>query len=117
VIVHRLPRDPDTIFIKRIVALPGDRIVFREGRAFVNGAAVTEPYIDAGDKRFLYNNTQEFTVPAGHLFVAGDNRANSTDSRVANHGFVPMGNVIGRASEVFSSTDAGREGVRVGSPE
>lgn len=113
VIVYRLPTDPSTIYVKRIVALAGDRVVFREGRAFVNGAAMAEPYIKAGDPRSAFNNTQEFTVPAQHVFVAGDNRANSTDSRVSTHGFVPMGNIIGRASEIFWSNAAGRAGMRV----
>ncbi len=115
VIVYRLPTDPSTIYVKRIVALAGDRVVFREGRAFVNGAAMAEPYIKAGDPRSAFNNTQEFTVPAQHVFVAGDNRANSSDSRVSTHGFVPMGNVIGRASEIFWSNAAGRAGMRVDS--
>jgi len=115
VIVYRLPTDPSTIYVKRIVALAGDRVVFREGRAFVNGAAMAEPYIKAGDPRSAFNNTQEFTVPAQHVFVAGDNRANSTDSRVSTHGFVPMGNIIGRASEIFWSNAAGRAGMRVDS--
>jgi signal peptidase I len=114
VIVYRLPTDPSTIYVKRIVALADDRIVFRDGRAFVNGAAMAEPYIKAGDPRSTFNNTQEFTVPAEHVFVAGDNRANSTDSRVATHGFVPVGNIIGRASEIFWSNAAGRAGMRVG---
>ena len=116
VIVFRLPNYPGTIFVKRIVALAGDRFSFREGRAFVNGAAIAEPYIKIGDTRSLFNNTQEFTVPAEHVFVAGDNRANSTDSRAAAHGFVPVGNIIGRASEIFWSNGAGREGMWVGSP-
>jgi signal peptidase I len=116
VIVYRLPKDPGTIYVKRIVALAGDRIVFREGRAFVNGVAMVEPYIKAGDPRSMFNNTQEFTVPADHVFVAGDNRSNSTDSRVTTHGFVPVGNITGRASEIFWSNGAGREGMWVGSP-
>ena len=61
-IVSRLPTDPSTIYVKRIVALAGDRIVFREGRAFVNGTAMAEPYIKAGDPRSIFNNTQEFTA-------------------------------------------------------
>ena len=50
-------------------------------------------------------------MPAEHVFVAGDNRANSTDSRVTTHGFVPVGNIVGRASEIFWSNGAGREGI------
>jgi signal peptidase I len=116
VVVYRLPKDPVTIYVKRIVALGGDRVVFREGGAVVNGAASAEPYINVLDPRSPYNNSQEFVVPAGHVFVAGDNRSNSTDSRVTNHGVVPVGNLIGRASEIFWSNGAGREGAWVGSP-
>jgi signal peptidase I len=112
-VVYRLPKDPDTIYIKRIVSRGGDRIVFREGRAVVNGTATADPGIKVLDPRSPYNNSPEFAVPAGHVFVAGDNRSNSTDSRVASHGFVPVGNLIGRANEIFWSGGAGREGMQV----
>jgi signal peptidase I len=116
VVVYRLPNDPGTIHVKRVVAIAGDRVQFREGRAFVNGQAVREPYIRAGDPKAMLNNTEEFVVPAGHFFAAGDNRANSADSRWDKHGFVPLQNLAGRATQVFMSQDEDRQGLWIGTP-
>ena len=117
VIIYRLPKDPSTLYIKRVVALAGDQVVFRDGRAIVNGTAVAEPYADLGDPRAFYNNTAAFTVPADHVFVVGDNRANSTDSRVASqHGPVPRKNLVGRATQIFWSDEPDRAGLWVGTP-
>ena len=90
VVVYRLPSDPSTIYVKRIVGLAGDRVQFRDGRVIVNGKTITEPYIRAGDPKMTLNNTTEYVVPPGHFFAAGDNRANSADSRMQSHGFVPV---------------------------
>ena len=116
VVVYRLPGDPSTIYVKRVVAVAGDRVEFREGRAIVNGKAASEPYVRAGDPKAFYNNTREFVVPAGHFFAAGDNRANSNDSRVTTHGFVPLENLAGRATQVFISKDEDRQGLWIGTP-
>ena len=66
--------------------------------------------LDCVDRGF-YDNTNVFTVPAGHLFVLGDNRDNSTDSRVLTSvGYIPLENVIGRVGMIFFSRDAGGDG-------
>lgn len=78
-------------FIKRVIGLPGDRIRIDRGRVFVNGAPLDEPYVRFPDDRSF----AEVTVPAGSLYVLGDNRADSDDSRF--WGFVPQNAVLGKA--------------------
>jgi signal peptidase I len=89
------PEDDD--FIKRVVALEGDTWEIRRGRLFVNGTRVREPYLGAeGDTR----NFGPETVPDGMLFVLGDNRLHSGDSRFpppSGLGYVPEDKVIGEA--------------------
>jgi signal peptidase I len=81
---------PET-FIKRVIGLPGDRIEIRRGTVFVNGTQLNEPYVQFPD-----NHTYaEVTVPPASLYVLGDNRADSEDSRA--FGFVPQNQVMGRA--------------------
>jgi len=134
VVVFRLPRDPRTDYIKRIVGLPGDRIQVLNGVLHINGQAVRreriEDWVEAEDGRITRaaqymetlpsgkryrviqftdsgapDNTQEYVVPPGHYFAMGDNRNNSLDSRVLNAvGFIPAENLIGRAEIIFFST-------------
>ncbi len=100
-------------FIKRVIGLPGDRIECCDepGRVMVNGVGIDEPYINqdssldvpptanvCGSRRFT-----EVVVPEGHLFVMGDNRAVSQDSRC--QGTVPIENVIGRAFLIVWPSD------------
>jgi signal peptidase I len=117
VVVYRLPKDPETVFVKRVVALTGDRIAFRGGHAFINGAPVLEPYARFGDPNSPFNTMPEYLVPPNAVFVAGDARDNSLDSRDLNaHGPVPFDNLIGRATEIVVSPVPDRAGLCVGSP-
>jgi len=87
----------DKPFIKRVIGLPGDTVETRNGTVYVNGVALDEPYIS--DRPSLCNNGTSdcapVTVPEGQIFVMGDNRTNSEDSRY--FGTVPIKNVIGKA--------------------
>lgn len=131
VVVFNNPRDGGKDYIKRVIGLPGDRIQVRAGRLYINGAMIERrPVSDAparpgspteyvevlpgglthriwefSDSGPL-DNTSEFNVPEGHLFMMGDNRDNSSDSRVPSSvGYIPLENVIGRARILFFSTD------------
>jgi signal peptidase I len=116
VVVYRLPADAQTIYIKRVVALAGDRIAFRSGRVFINGIAAHEPYANFGDPGARFNTFAEFTVPASTVFVAGDSRDNSVDSRDPAHGAVPLENLVGRATEILMTSLPDRAGLWVGAP-
>jgi len=100
-------------FIKRVIALPGETWEIREGKVYVNGRPLEEPYLSGPA------DTRDFgpqTVPAGSLFVLGDNRLHSCDSRFAPDdagichglGYVPEDDVIGQAFViVWPPTDMG----------
>jgi signal peptidase I len=139
VAVFRLPRDPSVTYVKRVIGLPGDRVQMVEGRLVINGvqaplipastgkienedgSAVTVAQftetLPGGVSHPIFkrhwngilDNTQVFTVPPGNLFMMGDNRDNSLDSRVAADmggvGFVPMENLMARADATIGSYD------------
>jgi signal peptidase I len=79
VVVFRYPRDPSKSYIKRVIALPGDRIRIDDGQVYVNGHRLREPYVpsDFADQRSL----SETIVPSGSYFLLGDHRSSSSDSR------------------------------------
>ena len=91
IVVFKYPRDPRRDFIKRTIAVAGDTVEIRDGQVFVNDKPLAEDYIStAGHSEF-----PRFVVPEGSIFVLGDNRNNSQDSRV--FGEVPLKNVKGKA--------------------
>ena len=97
IVVFRYPRDPSRDFIKRIIAVPGDTIEIKDGRVFVNGQLQNETYI-LEKTRGSYPLA---TVPAGHVFVMGDNRNNSEDSRFRDVGMVSFEMIKGKAVFIF----------------
>jgi signal peptidase I len=89
------PEDPD--FIKRVIGLPGDVVEIDQGRVIVNGVTLEEPYLDPNRDSRSFGKIE---VPAGMLYVLGDNRLVSGDSRFppgTGVGFVPEDKVIGKA--------------------
>jgi signal peptidase I len=117
VAVYLHPKQSHLYYIKRIVAVEGDRIAIKGGRAVVNGMMVEEPYLDVGVADGRFANMTELRVPAGHVYVLGDNRSNSVDSRdTVAHGAVPVANLIGRVTDIAISRHLPRIGRWVGTP-
>ena len=139
VVIFRHPDDKGTVLVKRVIGLPGDKVQMRQGRLVINGhmlelqdGGMGEAENQWGEKSAIrqfveilpngvrhpvfkrhwdgvLDDTPVVTVPAGRLFVMGDNRDNSLDSRVATRdggvGLVPSANLIGRAEFVVGSFD------------
>jgi signal peptidase I len=94
IIVFHYPRDPKEEYIKRVIGLPGDEVEVLNGSVLINGQPLDESYLNV---KMNYNGT--WRVPAGQLFVLGDNRNNSSDSH--DWGMVPMDYVVGKAVLVY----------------
>jgi signal peptidase I len=89
-----VPLGDETPFIKRVLGEPGDLVELQDGEVFVNGVQVDEPYIHGALTTEL-GNESSWTVPDDRLFVMGDNRMHSSDSRA--FGPICIGDVVGRA--------------------
>jgi signal peptidase I len=119
VIVFKFPKEPDRDFIKRVIALPGETVELRHKTVYVNGKPIDESAFhlkftspEPGDGRPSRDKVDAFgpvTVPADHLFMMGDNRDDSYDSRYWN--FLPMNYVKGRAINIYFSYDPAKPGV------
>jgi signal peptidase I len=142
VVVFRYPKNPSQDYIKRVVGLPGDEIVYRNKTLYLNGEAVVHEglgrYIGEGSGRdmtgaelkretlgavdheilqrsgpsFVPQGEGQWIVPPGHYFVMGDNRDNSEDSRY--WGFVPEGHLVGKAFLIWMNWDGRNGGIDFG---
>jgi len=95
VIVFKFPLDPKRDFIKRVIALENEKIEIRDGEVYVEDKKLEEPYI----KESFVGNYGPYQVPPNHLFVLGDNRNNSEDSRF--WGALPRENIVGKAMVIY----------------
>lgn len=98
VIVFRNPDVGPGFFVKRVVALPGEHVEIRDGSVRIDGKPLEEPWTDESTQGEIVE-----IVPAGHVFVMGDHRGDSIDSRV--WGVLPRGRIVGRARLIFWSSD------------
>ncbi|BCG59712.1 signal peptidase I [Paenibacillus sp. URB8-2] len=110
VIVFHVPSEGRD-FIKRVIAVAGDTVKVEGDVVTVNGQKVNETYLQKAidqahannqlynDKNFPNEDFKDGKVPEGHVFVMGDNRSDSTDSRMI--GYVPLGDIVGRADVIF----------------
>jgi len=136
VVVFRYPRSPEVDYIKRVVGVPGDKIRYFNKKLYINGVElkqtvdgpydtecyglpgsaafrikeispeVTHDIIQCRDRREV---PMEVSVPEGQYFVMGDNRDNSSDSRV--WGMVPEANLVGKAFMIWMSWDSSQDGI------
>ena len=97
----KIPADMETEYVKRVIGLPGDIVDIKNGKVYVNGEAINEPYLQEQNITHITNRNIKFpyTVSSDQYFVLGDNRQNSNDSR--QWGTVPEKNIIGRAVIIF----------------
>ena len=112
--VNLLPENTGHHLVKRVIGIGGDHVVADGmGTLTVNGVAIKEPYVKDGQSPSL--TSFDVTVPQGYVWVMGDNRSNSADSRYhrddAHGGFVPLKNVVGVAKMVFQWTHLSRWGL------
>ncbi len=96
IVIIQNPLQKKEKYIKRIIGVPGDFIEIKEGSVYLNGIILQEEYI-AEPVAFWYN--KYFLVPEGHVFVLGDNRNHSDDSR--RIGPIPYDNILGRVLFVY----------------
>lgn len=124
VVVFVFPPDPSKDFIKRVIGLPGDTVAVKNGKVWLNGALMSDPHahfeVPDADRSAVSprdnfpqigtgaDTLGAVTVPPGKIFVMGDNRDRSYDSRF--WGFVPEDNVEGRAMVIYWSWDADGSG-------
>jgi len=99
VVVFRHPQMPQITYVKRLIGLPGERVAIRGGTVFIDGKALVEPYVldRPEDRKPSTAEMAERVVSEGEVFVLGDNRNNSNDSRY--WGMVPVGNLVGKAGK------------------
>ena len=137
IVVFKTPQDNRTDYIKRVIGLPGDKIIIKEGTIIINDKMILrkkmKDFIDNDNnvnfkrvrkyKEYFYNleieildmfdqgisdDTELFIVPDEHFFVMGDNRDNSQDSRFSSVGFIPIENLVGKAQFIFFSLENSR---------
>lgn len=97
VIVFRNPKNPAKDYIKRLIGLPGDRVAIKDGTVYING----QPLVENHQMIPQRSNYPETVVPEGSVFVLGDNRSNSEDSRSDTLGFIPLKNIKGKAFVIY----------------
>ncbi len=119
IVVFKYPKDLTKDFVKRVIGLEGEKVEIKDKQVFINDKPIGEPYKVHGDSQIyskndvyhyddlIRDNYGPVVVPKGSLFVMGDNRDNSMDSRY--WGFLPLSNVKGKPWVIYFSYGAERD--------
>ncbi|MCM3160302.1 MULTISPECIES: signal peptidase I [Metabacillus] len=97
-------------YVKRVIGVPGDKVSAQDGKVYVNGTVIEEPYLDSNEKEAesigidLTDDFEEIEVPNGNYFVMGDNRLNSMDSR-NGLGLIEKDRILGKSEFIFFPFD------------
>ncbi len=116
IVTFPYPEDPSKIFIKRVIGIGGEKLEIKGKHVFINGMSLTEPYIQNTDTRIFQaeqmprDNFGPIDIPGDSLFVMGDNRDESNDSRF--WGFIKKSSITGKAISVYWSWDKPNTEVR-----
>jgi signal peptidase I len=113
IVIFPCPVDPGKNFIKRVVAVEGDAVEESNKQLFINGKPVSEPYVQHTDNfmSIQRDNFGPYLVPHNKVFVMGDNRDHSLDSRF--WGYVKLDHIAGRASIIYWSEDFVEKSIRI----
>ena len=98
VVLFHFPDNPQRIFVKRIIGMPGDTVTIHGGHVYINGQVLNEPYLP--HTMVTQGDFGPYVVPQGHYFMLGDNRNISDDSRFWVHKYVARSAIVGRADYV-----------------
>jgi signal peptidase I len=104
------------LILKRVIAISGDTVEGRDFQIILSGKPLREDYVQHSGKNSVSRETSflrtfdQVKVPVGHVFVMGDNRDYSDDSRDPKFGMIPVEGVIGKAVRIVKSDHPGREG-------
>lgn len=116
VIIFEYPKDPSKDFLKRVIGLEGDKVEITDNKVYINDKLIDDPwgyYESSGEKTYLkgLENFGPVVVPKDSLFVLGDNRHNSMDSRI--FGFVDLTKVKGKALYIYWAKNIKRIGMEI----
>ena len=87
-----------TVFCKRVVGLPGEKVEIKSGQVFINESPLNEPFQKIADK----SNFQSIVIPQDEYFVLGDNRPNSVDSRFEECSTIKRNDILGKVTQIYS---------------
>lgn len=100
VVIFHYPDYEETLYVKRVIGLPGDTVIIRDGQVYINDILLDEPYLTEETEGYF----GPYVVPEGHYFMLGDNRNNSEDSRYWENKYVEESKILGKVMFKYDLT-------------